>query len=143
MPEIKIIHRFTNNTLYACGAENLKEAVEKAVSSGASLVGARLDGASLDGARLVGARLDGARLDGKIIFIAPISISNLYWPVLITAKYMRIGCQRYKHDQWATFDDEEINRMHHQASNFWELWKTPLLSMCATYKSLAEQIKGE
>ena len=138
MPEIKIIHRFTNNTLYACGAENLKEAVEKAVSSGASLVGARLDGASL-----VGARLDGARLDGKIIFIAPISISNLYWPVLITAKYMRIGCQRYKHDQWATFDDEEINRMHHQASNFWELWKTPLLSMCATYKSLAEQIKGE
>jgi hypothetical protein len=166
MSEIKIIHRFTQDTLYACDAENIKEAAEKAVLSGAdlrdanfrgaNLVGANLVGANLHGANLVGADLRGANLVGadlrganlvgadfldEQLFITPITIYNLEWPILITAEYMRIGCQRYKHDEWSKFDDGAINKMHPEALEFWEAWKMPLLTMCLTHKELAQQAK--
>ena len=63
-------------------AENLKEAVEKAVNDGANLDGATLDGATLDGATLYGATLCGANLDG-----ANLDGANLYGANLDGAKY--------------------------------------------------------
>ena len=109
---------------------------------GANLDGANLDGANLFGANLRGANLVGANLFGEQLFIAPITICNLDWPILITAEYMRIGCRRYKHDEWSKFDDGAINKMHAEALEFWEAWKMPLLTMCLTHKELAEQAKA-
>ena len=60
----QIKNRFTGAILFEHEADSLREAVEMAVKSGASLAGARLDGASLAGASLDGASLDGASLDG-------------------------------------------------------------------------------
>ena len=109
--------------------------------SGTNLSGANLSGANLSGANLSGANLSGANLDGETLFITPISINNLYWPVLITAEYMRIGCQRHKHEEWAAFGNDIINKMHRQALNFWALWKAPLMLMCDTHKLLANEVK--
>jgi hypothetical protein len=61
---IEIKHRFTGNVLFACDAENMKEAVIKAVNERAYLGGAYLGGAYLGGAYLRGADLRGADLRG-------------------------------------------------------------------------------
>ena len=177
MTKIEIKHRFEQNTLFACEAENLCQAVEKAVAYRANLAGANLDGANLAGARLAGANLgganlgraylpganlaganlaganlDGANLDGanlagarlasETLIIAPISITNLTWPVLITHGYMHIGCQRHTHEDWKNFDEESIKKMHRRASEFWEAWREPLLAMCAKHRKQALQDQG-
>jgi hypothetical protein len=103
---------------------------------GASLDGARLDGARLDGASLIGASLIGARLVGEVLSKAPISLFNLRWHVLITATFMKIGCKRYRHDEWKNFTDSEIEAMDTDALAFWRKWKTPLLSLCDAHKDV-------
>ena len=163
MTKIEIKHRFEQNTLFACEAENLCQAVEKAVTDRANLAGANLAEANLDRANLAGANLAradlaeanlsganlaranlaGANLDGETLIIAPISIANLTWPVLITHGYMRIGCQRHTHEDWKNFDEESIKKMHGRASEFWEIWKEPLLAMCAKHYEEAMKVKGD
>jgi uncharacterized protein YjbI with pentapeptide repeats len=59
---IEIKHGYTNNVLFACDLGTIKEAVVKAVSSGADLRGANLRGAYLCGANLYGANLYDANL---------------------------------------------------------------------------------
>ena len=103
--------------------------------SGANLSGARLSGADLSRANLSGAdlsraNLSGARLSGEILTKAPVFISNLYWDVLITGQFMRIGCQRHTHEEWSRFSDDEIRSMEKRALEFWSVWKTPLMTMC-------------
>jgi uncharacterized protein YjbI with pentapeptide repeats len=196
---IEIKHRYTENVLYACKAETLREAVIEAVAihadlygadlrganlygadlygadlrganlrganlrgadlyganlrganlrgadlyganlrganlRGADLYGADLRGADLYGADLRGANLYGANLDGEKLVITPIQIGGLYWSVLISEGYMRIGCERHEHKEWAAFDENRIARMDSHASEFWAQWGKTLLQMCKTHR---------
>ena len=70
---IAIKHRFTGVVLCEFDVQTMREAVIKAVKSGASLSGADLSGADLSGASLRGANLSGASLRG-----ADLSRANLY-----------------------------------------------------------------
>ena len=100
---------------------------------GANLCGANLCGANLCGANLYGANLRGADLDGEILKRTPLTVTGLRWFVLITDGFLRIGCQRHSHADWANFSDEQIAQMDSHASAFWTTWKAPLLSMCAAH----------
>jgi uncharacterized protein YjbI with pentapeptide repeats len=121
---IEIKHRYTENVLYACKAETLREAVIEAVAIHADLYGADLRGANLYG----------ANLDGEKLVITPIQIGGLYWSVLISEGYMRIGCERHEHKEWAAFDENRIARMDSHASEFWAQWGKTLLQMCKTHR---------
>ena len=100
----------------------------------AYLRGADLRDADLCGAYLRGAYLRGADLYGKKIVIAPISILNLTWDILISESYLVIGCQRHTHDEWKAFTKDEIKKMESRASNFWTANKSWLLSACKAHR---------
>ena len=148
--KIEINCRFSEKVLFSHEVENntTRLTVEAAVKAranlvgaylaGANLAGAYLDRANLDGANLAGAYLDranlaGAYLDGETLTKAPLSLLNLTWPVLVTEGYMRIGCQRHTHAEWAEFDTDAIEAMESRAPNFWSQWRDVLLSMCAKH----------
>ena len=161
---IEIINKNTQNIVYTCEAETTCEVVIEAVSKnadlrgadlsgayltgayltgadlggadlgGAYLTGADLSGADLRGAYLGGAYLGGADLGGEKIAIAPLSILNLYWDVLITESYLTIGCQRHTHDEWKAFRKDEINGMESRASTFWTANKSWVLSACKAHR---------
>ena len=120
---------------------NLEDAyLARANLAGANLAGANLARANLVGANLARANLEGANLEGAkwgegiIATSAPISITNLYWPVVIFDSHMRIGCQMHTHEQWTEFDDEEISSMASNALNFWRKHKTFLMAACAVQR---------
>ncbi len=96
----------------------------------ANLRGADLDGANLDGANLYGANLRGADLDGEKLTKTPLQLNNLKWFVLISDKYLRIGCQRFTIEEWKNFDDEAIVKMDFTALKFWRKWKAPIITLC-------------
>ena len=157
---IEIRHRITNRVLFACDAENEVDAVQRAVKEkvclrhsrllradlrGADLRGADLSeadlseadlswadlrGASLYGADLSGANLRKAKIDREKISIHQLSITGLRWHVLITDGFMRIGCKRFTHAEWAAFDDAQIAAMDSDAASFWADQKTALLALC-------------
>ena len=158
--KIEIMHRITDAVIYAAeipdetpSGMQMRVAMEKATNDGADLRGADLSGADLRGADLRGADLSGtdlsganlndadlsgadlrgADLSGEKLTKAPISILNLTWPILITEKYLRIGCQLHTHAEWAAFSDAEISTMENRALEFWQKWKAPLLAMCAAH----------
>ena len=99
----------------------------------ADLYGAYLDGANLRGADLDGADLDGADLDGEKITKSPLSIVGLRYWCIISDGFMRLGCKRFSHSEWESFDDEQISEMDIRALEFWNQWKTPLLQMCKAH----------
>jgi len=101
--------------------------------SGADLSRADLSRANLSGANLSGANLYGASIDGEKLTKAPLGVSGLRWWILVTDGYMRIGCQRHTHSEWADMSDKQISDMDSAAAEFWLLWKAPLLSMCAAH----------
>ena len=100
----------------------------------ADLRGANLDGANLDGADLYGAKSYGANLDGEKLTKTPLSVVGLHYWCVISDGYMRLGCKRFTHEEWATFSDEEIDGMDVDALEFWKQWKIPLLAMCAAHR---------
>jgi len=110
---------------------------------GANLYGANLYGADLRGADLRGAYLRGADLDGEKLSQTPLQVNGLKWFVLISDGFMRIGCQRYTHEEWANFTDEEIVKMDFGALKFWRQWKTSLVAMCSAHKKQTEVRKEE
>jgi uncharacterized protein YjbI with pentapeptide repeats len=101
----------------------------------ADLRDAYLGGAYLRDAYLGGADLGGAYLRGEKIAIRPLSITGLYWDVLITESYMEIGCQRHEHAEWKKFDYEAISDMASNASEFWKQNKTWLLAACKAHRA--------
>ena len=111
-----------------CGAD-----LRAADLSGANLRDANLSGADLRGANLSGADLRGADINGETITRVPVQVANLRWDVLITEGYLRIGCLRHTHAEWAAFDDATIAGMDEDAADFWAQWKAPLLVMCAAH----------
>jgi len=104
---------------------------------GANLGGAYLGGADLRGAYLRGANLEGANLRGEKLTIPPVQVIGLTWFVLVTPEYMTIGCQRHTHDEWAAFDDDQIQKMEHRALGFWQENKAPLMALCAAHRAKA------
>ena len=130
---ISIKHRYTQATLCEFDVATIKEAAVKAVSEKADLRGANLDGANLRGADLDGANLDGADLDGEKITKSPLSIVGLRYWCIISDGFMRLGCKRFSHSEWESFDDEQISEMDIGALEFWNQWKTPLLQMCKAH----------
>lgn len=111
---IAIKHRFTGKTLCEFEAETVKDALVKAASEKADLYG--------------------ADLDGEKITKNPISVTGISYWCLISDGYMRIGCKRFTHDEWANFTDETISDMDSGALDFWRQWKAPLLAMCAAHR---------
>ena len=137
---IAIKHRFTEATLCEFDVATIKDAAEKGRANlrGANLREANLRGANLREANLRGADLRGADLDGEKITKTPLSIINLRYWCFISDGFMRLGCKRFKHDEWAEFTDEQINKMDSGALEFWTKWKTPLMAMCAAHKPAGE-----
>jgi uncharacterized protein YjbI with pentapeptide repeats len=101
---------------------------------GAYLGGADLGRADLRGADLRGADLRGAYLGGENLTKTPLFIYNLQWDVTITTQFLTIGCQQHEVEEWESFSDDEISSMHNNALSFWNVWKAPILSMCAAHK---------
>ena len=152
---IAIKHRYTDTTLCEFDVETVKQATEKGKANldGAYLYGANLRGANLDGAYLYGANLDGANLDGAYLYGAnlggaylyganldgekltksPLVITGLRYWCLISDGYMRLGCKRFTHEEWAEFSDDEIEKMDSCALEFWKQWKESLLAMCKAH----------
>jgi len=77
--KIQIKCRFSEKVLYETEAETLKNAVIKAVKSGAYLSGADLRGADLSGADLSGAYLRGAYLRGADLSRAKGYVNSHYF----------------------------------------------------------------
>ena len=112
---------------------------------GANLYGANLDGANLYGANLRGASLDGANLrganlDGEKLTKTPLQLNNLKWFVLISDKYLRIGCQRFTIEEWKNFDDETIVKMDFAALKFWRKWKASVIALCDAHTTAESTI---
>ena len=104
---------------------------------GANLHGADLRGADLYGANLHDANLRGANLDCEKITKNPLVINGLRYWCLITDGFMRLGCKRFTHKEWADFNDKQISEMDSHALEFWMQWKEPLISMCAKHAGAA------
>jgi hypothetical protein len=78
--------------------------------------------------------LRGADLGGEILAITPIFINGLIWDICITESFMKIGCERHKHKEWAGFPEDEIARMESRASVFWKANKSWLLTACKAHR---------
>ena len=135
--KLSILSRFNASLLFEYESEedSLKIALQAAVKSGANLYGAnlygaKLDGANLDGANLRSANLYDANLDGEKLTKTPLQLNNLKWFVLISDKYLRIGCQRFTIEEWKNFDDETIVKMDFAALKFWRKWKASIIALC-------------
>ena len=109
---------------------------------GASLRGASLRGANLCGADFRGADLDGADLDGEKLVKTPLQLNNLKWFVLISDKYLRIGCQRFTIEEWRNFDDAAIVKMDFAALKFWRKWKAPIIALCDAHNTAENATEG-
>ena len=109
---------------------------------GADLDGANLRGADLDGADLYGANLYGADLDGEKLVKTPLQLNNLKWFVLISDKYLRIGCQRFTIEEWRNFDDAAIVKMDFAALKFWRKWKAPIIALCDAHNTAENATEG-
>ncbi len=136
---IEIKNRYTGDVMFSHDVEGntINVTILKAIEQGADLQGADLQGADLQGADLRGADLQGAYLRGAdedALEKTPIFINELHWIITITTKHLTIGCQHHTHEQWAMFDEVAISNMDSHASAFWQVWKLPLLAMCAAHK---------
>ena len=152
--KLSILSRFSASVIFEFEAEenSLKITLQAAVKAcanlygadlgGADLRGANLGGADLRGADLRGADLYGADLDGEKLTKTPLQLNNLKWFVLISDKYLRIGCQRFTIEEWKNFDDETIVKMDFAALKFWRKWKTPIIALCDAHTT-AESATNE
>ena len=94
----------------------------------ADLRSADLRGANLRWADLKGADLQEADLRGADLPTDVIRIDGMRWDVTILHGYMRIGCQHHYVDEWESFTDDEISKMHDDALEFWQANKQKLIT---------------
>ena len=152
--KLSILSRFNASILFEYEAEenSLKITLQLAVKTGANLCGANLRGANLYGADLRGADLRGANLygadlrdanlDGEKLVKTPLQLNNLKWFVLISDKYLRIGCQRFTIEEWRNFDDAAIVKMDFAALKFWRKWKAPIIALCDAHNTAENATEG-
>jgi hypothetical protein len=100
----------------------------------ADLSSADLSFADLRSADLRSADLRSANLSGEILAISPLFVNGLIWDICITESFMKIGCKRYTHKEWAKFADSEIKKMESLASSFWASNKTWLIAACKSHR---------
>ncbi len=133
--KLSILSSFNASLLFEYEAEknSLKITLQAAVKNGANLYGADLRGADLRGANLYGEKLTKT----------PLQLNNLKWFVLISDKYLRIGCQRFTIEEWKNFDDATIVKMDFAALKFWRKWKTPIIALCDAHTTAESIEEGE
>ena len=163
--KLSILSRFNASILFEYEAEenSLKITLQVAVKTGANLEGANLEGANLyganlrganlysanlrganlEGTNLYGANLEGADLEGEKLTKTPLQLNNLKWPVLISDKYLRIGCQRFTIEEWKNFDDAAIVKMDFAALKFWRNWKAPIIALCDAHTTAESTEEGK
>ena len=103
---------------------------------GTDLRDANLRDANLRGADMSDANLRGANLRGEKLKSTPVFIYGMPWLVIVTNKFLIIGCKRYTHSEWVSFDDTTIACMEKRALEFWRQWKAPLLAICAAQAAI-------
>ena len=132
--KLSILSRFNASILFEYEAEenSLKITLQVAVKTGANLYGANLRGANLRG----------ANLDGEKLVKTPLQLNNLKWFVLISDKYLRIGCQRFTIEEWRNFDDAAIVKMDFAALKFWRKWKAPIIALCDAHNTAENATEG-
>ena len=157
--KLSILSRFNASILFEHEAEenSLKITLQVAVKTDADLYGAdlrgaklrdadlrgaNLYGADLRGADFRGANLYGADLDGEKLVKTPLQLNNLKWFVLISDKYLRIGCQRFTIEEWRNFDDAAIVKMDFAALKFWRKWKAPIIALCDAHNTAENATEG-
>ena len=128
--KLSILSRFNASILFEYEAEenNLKITLQVAVKTGANLRDADLRGADLYGEKLVK---------------TPLQLNNLKWLVLISDKYLRIGCQRFTIEEWRNFDDAAIVKMDFAALKFWRKWKVPIMALCDAHATAENATEGD
>ena len=143
--KLSILSSFNASILFEYEAEenNLKITLQAALKNGANLYGANLEGADLEGANLYSANLRGANLEGEKLTKTPLQLNNLKWPVLISDKYLRIGCQRFTIEEWKNFDDAAIVKMDFAALKFWRNWKAPIIALCDAHTTAENTKEGK
>jgi hypothetical protein len=102
----------------------------------ANLIRADLRWASLIHADFRWADLRGARL--------PKTDTFLYTPwgmAHIQREMIRIGCQYRSTSDWAMLSDDEINKMHIDALDWWTTWKYVVLAIAAACEPYKEEEK--
>ena len=142
--KLSILSRFNASILFEHEAEenSLKITLQVAVKTDANLRGASLRGAKLRDADLRDANLRGADLDGEKLVKTPLQLNNLKWFVLISDKYLRIGCQRFTIEEWRNFDDAAIVKMDFAALKFWRKWKAPIIALCDAHNTAENATEG-
>ncbi len=110
---------------------------------GANLCDANLCDASLRGANLCDASLRGANLNGEKLKSNPIFIYGLKWHIVVTNKYLTIGCQRHLITDWQAFSDMTISNMHINALSFWKTYKAMLMQLCAIQMMKTEETSDD
>ena len=144
---MQVKHRITGKVLKEVQGETLREAnlcganlcdanLCDADLRDADLRDADLRDANLCDANLCGANLCGANLLGEKLKSTPVFIYGMPWLVIVTNKFLIIGCKRYTHSEWVSFDDEIISAMENRALEFCKLWKEPLLAICAAQAAI-------
>ena len=129
---IEIKNRYINTILHTINSTNLRSAdLHGANLHGADLRRADLCNADLHGANLCNADLREANFNNEKLKSNPIFIHGLNWPIIITNKYLLIGCQRHLFTEWQAFNDTEIKNMHIDALSFWKTYKPMLMQLCA------------
>jgi hypothetical protein len=116
--------------LWLCG-----ERGDRADLSGADLSGADLSGADLSDANLSGANLRGAGLSGADLKVYQSGL----WTAYVQPDHIRIGCQYFRTEEWEAFSDEEIDKMHPLALEYWKENKHIVLSIA---RSLNKEISA-
>ena len=87
--------------------------------------------AELRGANLRYAILRDADLRGTDLLVFQAKL----WTAYIQKDVITIGCKRHTVKEWMEFTDEEINKMHPDALNYWKQYKTAIFSIHATLES--------
>ena len=101
--KIQIKNRFTMDVIFEHEADSFKLAVEFAAKSRANL--------------------SRANLYVEKINKTPIQMLGIKWCICITENHIQIGCQIHKAVEWFTYSDDEINKMHSEALEFWTVYK--------------------
>lgn len=129
---MKILNRFTCMVIFECKCETQEKCVEKAVEEKVSLRCADLRNADLKNANLRNANLWGDKISS-----CPICLTyGLYYPVWITDRKIKIGCQIHSTRAWENFTDEQIKIMDgNKALHFWKVWKEPILKLAKTHQN--------
>ena len=132
---MEIKHKITNEVLLTIKGDSLQGAdlrgadLRWANLQGADLKGANLRWADLRWADLKGADLQEADLRWADLPTDVIRIDGMRWDVTILHGYMRIGCQHHYVDEWESFTDDEISKMHDDALEFWQANKQKLITI--------------